>query len=393
MINLTDYLTKKQKIACYGCRACEQICPKNAITVIPDDEGFLYPVLDEEKCVKCGLCKKSCPYHSEKCQNESKSVYAVQNKQKEELLKSSSGGVFSALAREVIFSGGAVAGCVFTEDIKAEHIITSDYSVVEKMQGSKYVQSDVKDVFPQIKNMLDDDKAVLFTGTPCQVAGLKLFLNKPYENLLTVDLVCHGVPSPELLKMFVDSFQESKGKLSELKFRDKARNGWRSEGTLFFEKGKSVSFSPYRDSYYNLYYMRNCVSRLSCYECKYASPLRVGDITIGDFWNASDFLDEKDYEGGISVVLVNTNVGEKFFNSIKDRLNVFESDLETAQKGNARLVGGQPIPENRKDFYKKVKEEGYKKAAENECKYSHVVPFIKKHIPKGLKKTMKKFLG
>ncbi len=393
MISLTSYLTLKQSTTCYGCRACEQICPKKVITMTPDDEGFLYPVMDEAKCIKCGLCKTVCPYDNQKVESEPVKVYAAQNKNTQDLLKGSSGSIFSVFAKEMLSRDGFVSGCVFNKEKRAVHIVSSSEEDVERMHGSKYVQSDVNSVFSQIKDLLDGGKPVLFTGTPCQVDGLKRFLKKPYENLLTIDLICHGVPSPALLDEYINCVESEKGKISGLQFRNKARNGWRSEGTISFEKGKVKSFSPYRDSYYNLYYMRNCVSRLSCYECKYASASRVGDITIGDFWNASDFLDEKAYKGGMSAVLVNTKIGEDAFNKIKNQLNIYETDLKTAQRGNPRLVGGHPIPENRKDFYKKVKEKGYKKATQEECKFSYLVPFIKKHLPKGLKKLMKRFLG
>ena len=390
---MTTYLTVKQKNTCYGCSACEQICPQKAISFAPDEEGFLYPVLDENKCVSCGLCKLSCPYDNEKTDTEPFGVYAAQNKNKEELLRSSSGGMFSVFAQEALSKGGVVVGCAFTEDLKAEHTVAFDKSGVDKMHGSKYVQSNMGDVYSQVKAILEDGKNVFFTGTPCQVDGLKRYLRKPYDNLLTVDLVCHGVPSPALLEEYISSTEKVNGQLQGLQFRNKARNGWRSEGTLTFKNGKEKSFSPFRDSYYNLYYMKNCVSRISCYSCKYASPSRVGDVTIGDFWNASDFLEEKAYKNGISVLLVNTQKGKRVFEDIRDKLFIYETDIQTAQKGNGRLVKGGEIPQNRSSFYKKVKENGYEETVKQECKYTYLVPFIKRHIPQCLKKFVKKFLG
>ena len=390
---MTDYLISGEKEKCYGCGACEKACPKNAISLYSDSEGFLYPCLDKELCIECGRCKAVCPYDNSPRKQEPRAVYAAQNANEQRLLKSSSGGMFFVFAEAVLSKGGAVAGCVFDENLKAVHIVTEDMAAVEAMQGSKYVQSDLQNVFVQIKERLERGQQLLFTGTPCQVDGLKCFLGKQYSNLLTIDIICHGVPSPLLLKEYIASLESKKGKVSQLKFRNKARNGWRSEGTVTFENGKTKSFSPYRDSYYNLYYLRNCASRMSCYECKYASPKRVGDITIGDFWNASDFLDEAVYKGGISVVLVNTSKGEEAFEAVSDRINMYESDIKTAQKGNARLVGGTSVPNARFVFYKKITENGYDNTASQECKYSYVVPFIKKHIPKSLKKIMKQFLG
>ncbi len=393
---MTQYFITKDSTKCYGCRACEKICSHSAIMLKPDEEGFLYPVLNEDLCVKCGLCKNACPYDNVFSGVEPCSVYAIQYKNEDVLSQSSSGGAFSLIADYTLEKGGAVSGCVFDDDFKATHIVTEDVSVIPKMRGSKYVQSDTSDTYPQIKSRLKNGQRVLFTGTPCQVDGLKHYLGKDYENLVTVDLICHGVPSPLLLDEYIKTVEKQKGKVIDLKFRNKKHNGWRSEGTLTYKKAdadKTCVISPFRDSYYNLYYFKNNVSRMCCYSCKYATHKRVGDFTIGDYWNIPDIVPEMDYEKGASVVLVNTAKAENILNEIKDRTILFETDLNSAIKGNGNLSKTSKMPETRKSIYKKIRQNGYEATAKEECTFSYVVPFIKRHIPKGLKKYLKKFIG
>ena len=268
---MTEYILHKDKSKCYGCRACEKVCSHNAITMEPDDEGFLYPILNESLCVNCGLCKNVCPHDNDFSADEPLSVYALQNSSEDVLSGSSSGGAFSALADYVTENNGAVCGCVFDDNFRAIHTVTENTAVIEKMKGSKYVQSDTANSFKEVKVRLENGQRVLFTGTPCQVDGLKRFLKKDYENLITVDLICHGVPSPLLLSEYIKTTEKKKGKITDLKFRDKLRNGWRSEGTVVYKMGgkkKVLTISPFKDRYYNLYYIRNSVSRMCCYSCK-----------------------------------------------------------------------------------------------------------------------------
>lgn len=393
---MTEYILHNDKSKCYGCRSCEQICSQKAIIMEPDEEGFMYPVLNEAVCVNCGLCKKVCPHDNAFSAENPVSVYAFQHKSADVLLESSSGGVFSALADYIVTKGGAVCGCIFDEDFQAVHTVTEDVSVIEKMRGSKYVQSNTADSFTQVKAKLENGQVVLFTGTPCQVDGLKRFLKKDYENLVTVDLICHGVPSPSLLSEYIKFTEKNKGKITDIKFRDKKHNGWRSEGTVSYNKGennKKIVISPFRDSYYNLYYMKNSVSRMCCYSCKYATQKRVGDFTIGDYWNIPDIVPQIEYEKGVSVVFTNNETAEKILSEIKDDVLLYKTELSSAVKGNGNLSRPSEMPESRKYIYKKIKEKGYEATFKEECKFSYVVPFIKRHIPKGLKKQIKKIVG
>lgn len=392
---MTEYILTNKPETCCGCGACEQICPKNAIELKPDEEGFLYPVLNKSLCVECGLCEKACAYEKNLKLNEPIGVYAVQNKSEEKLLKSSSGGVFSAIADYITSTDGAVAGCIFDENFKAIHIISQDEAEIAKMRGSKYVQSEIGGAYKATKAFLENGKKVLFTGTPCQIDGLKGFLQKDYENLFTVDLICHGVPSPMLLQEYLKE-EGKKGNVTDLKFRNKERNGWCSQGSITYcvnDKSKTKTITPFKDSYYNLYYLENCVSRLSCYSCPYATDKRVADITIGDYWNIDEKLNYNEFKNGMSVVLVNTPRGKELFEKIKNNLKAYESDLKHAQKGNGNLVKSGKKPQKRDYIYKKISENGYEKTVKEECKFSYLVPFIRKCMPKGLKQLIKKVLG
>lgn len=388
---MNEYILKQSEKSCYGCGACESICPKKAITMKPNSEGFLYPVLDEELCIKCGLCEKVCPYmNTETTANEPMCVVAAQNRNIEILKDSSSGGIFSAVAEYVLSLNGYVSGCIFDEQLVATHIVTKDREEVKKMCGSKYVQSNIKNTYITIEEYLKKGEKVLFTGTPCQVDGLKKYLRKEYDNLFLIDLICHGVPSPKMLQMYLDNEEKEKGKITELKFRDKRRNGWCSQGSIKY-KNKIKTISPFNNSYY-YYYLGNSISRKSCYSCKYSSISRVGDLSIGDCWNVGELLPDVDTQDGYSVVLVNSKKGQDLLNLIKENLRIYDMDIEFAVKNNGNLSKPCEMPENRDFIYKRIETEGYSKVAREECHYQYIIPFIKKHTPKKIKKVLKKIL-
>lgn len=389
---MTEYLLQHDPKQCYGCRGCEHICPKSAITMVPDSEGFLYPVLDEALCVHCGRCAAVCPYGKSTPDNQPRKTYAAQHINASILQASSSGGAFSAAADAMLAQGGVVAGCIFDESITAVHVVSGQRDIIEKMRGSKYVQSDTKDVYPQIERLLKEGTPVLFTGTPCQVDGLKQYLNKEYDNLFTADLICHGVPSPELLSQFVAAETKKRGKITALRFRDKARNGWTSSGSIVSVrngKPKTRTFSKYNSSYY-YYYLRNSISRMCCYSCKYSSTMRVADITIGDYWNIGDVVPQLDFHEGFSVILVNTEQGQKLFEMMSSSLHVFETKLASAVAGNGNLIKPSDLPASRKDLYTRIREQGYEAVAGQDCKYRYVVPFLRKHTPRAVKRLLKR---
>lgn len=388
---MNTYIKTQDPFKCYGCHSCENVCPQQAIQMKPNEEGFLYPVIIEENCVHCGLCVKACPYDSPSTANTPVRAVASQYKNRDVLLSSSSGGLFSALADYILSKDGYVAGCIFDDSFSAIHILTKQRLSVEKMRGSKYVQSTMGDVYKQIQQVLLEGSLVLFTGTPCQVDGLKTFLRKEYDNLYTVDLICHGVPSQKILEDYLNTVRGKKGEVTELTFRNKKRNGWCSQGSIGYGR-KIKTITPFNNSYYNFYYLQNNINRYCCYECRYSNLKRVGDITIGDYWNIVDVLPKVNTTDGYSAVLINTDKGDKLFNGIAGNLSVYETALEDVVRGNENLSTPCSMPESRKDIYSKILQNGYEETAKKECKYQYIKPFIRKYMPKGLKKLIKRIL-
>lgn len=388
---MTNYLLGKDAASCYGCRACMQICTKGAISLQPDEEGFLYPSLDESKCIGCGACVRVCPYDTPSQVNQPQEVFAAAYTDEKKLLESSSGGLFSAFADHVLSQGGLVAGCLFDEHLRAVHVLTDEDSLVAAMRGSKYVQSDTGRVYSEIKSALAQKRTVLFCGTPCQVDGLKRFLGGKEDGLFTVDLICHGVPSPLLLENYLEQQQKKLGKITGLRFRDKKRHGWTSQGTLCGQSGRR-SISPFNDSYYQLFYFKNCVSRMTCYSCKYACTDRVADLTIGDYWGIDRIPTSLDIKKGVSALFVNTSKGEMLLDAVKDRLHLQQTSLEEAVRANGNLSSSGTLPKERKTIYAEIEKEGYDAAVKKHCRYRYVLPFIRKHTPESVKKLLKKIL-
>lgn len=388
---MNNYLITNNDTNCYGCRACQMSCPARAIEMLPNNEGFLYPVLDLSKCIKCNICETVCPFeNSSGIIKNPTATFVCQNSNESDLMISSSGGVFLAVSRYILSINGYVCGCIFDSNMSAKHIITNEFSEIKKMCGSKYVQSDLTNTYPQIKDLLEKKQTVLFTGTPCQVAGLQCYLKKDYSNLFTMDLICHGVPSPMLLKAYLES---CRGTVHELRFRDKQLNGWGPKGSITIEKkGRTCTerISPYNNSYYQMYYINNNVNRCSCYECQYAQQGRVGDISAGDFWNNSEHYNKHACEKGLSALMVNTEQGRLLIDNVD--LVLMPIDYDSIAKGNPNLSKPNHKPESRDSFYSRLDELGYKKLSQEECKYSYFIPFVKRHIPRFVKKALKKVI-
>lgn len=390
---ITTYLKTSNKNSCYGCRACEVNCPKGAISMQSDKEGFLYPVLDKDKCIDCSICYNTCPYDNAPQFFMPLEGYALQYDDRERLIQSSSGAAFPAFADYILKQGGYIVGCIFNEDIKAVHVVTNDETIVKQMSGSKYVQSDTIDTYQMTKELLLSDHLVLFSGTPCQIAGLLKYLKKPYENLITVDLICHGVPSPSLLQGYLAATYE--GSVLDVKFRDKKTNGWCSQGCVQYRavngKIKKNKTSPYTDSYY-YYYLQNSISRYCCYECQFSTATRVSDITIGDYWNVRDVMPEFNPTHGVSAVLINSDKGRKILDSIRTSVILKESDIKDIVKGNGNLQKPCDMPPQRNYIYENIEKYGYAEVARQECKYQYVIPFVKKLMPSFIKKGIKKIV-
>ena len=324
---------------CTGCGACVQACPKKCISWDEKDFGFNYPLIDVDVCVDCGRCENVCPIDSDLKKPDGQRAYAVVLKDKDTLLKSTSGGMFSALAGYVFENKGVVYGCSMESGFQVKHIRVSLEMDLEKLRGSKYVQSNTENTFAQAEADLKNGLVVLYTGTPCQIAGLYSYLGKEYDNLITADIVCHGVGSQKYFDKFMDYLKEANKDMTDLKFRSKKFAGWScGTGTISVQVDKKLIQKPFYDykNYYYRYFLNSEIFRESCYFCSYANIARQGDFTLGDFWGVEKLGLDLDTSKGCSLLLVNTQKGAEIFNTI-DLVGKCEVSIDNAVKHNGQL--------------------------------------------------------
>lgn len=353
------------KNECTGCGLCAEKCPKNCILMVENEEGFRYPQIDSIKCVECGLCLRTCPATVASdflySKNERR-YYCGIIKDKEMLIKSSSGGVFGALAEHIISIGGFICGCIYTDDIEVVHKLTNQKQDIKKMYGSKYVQSRAEHCFPEIRNHLKAKETVMFTGTACQIAALRLYLSEEYSNLYCVEVLCHGVPSPGLFRKYKEYLEKRlRGKIIDIHFRDKRRDGWGSEHRtcISYEKnGKIFEKRPILPAYFSAFFY-GLNLRESCYQCRFATTERVADLTIGDFWGSWSKYRRRFHEG-ISVVGVNTEKGNKLFGNVSRKFEFYEELSENeAIISNDNFTHPIKRPTERNNFYDNILRKGY----------------------------------
>ena len=382
MIHIID------KKNCCGCSACVQRCPKQCILLSEDEEGFLYPKVDETKCVNCGLCEKVCPILNPQEKIQPQEVLAVKNPNEEERMASSSGGVFLPLAREVLNKGGVVFGAVYDANWEVHHVYAEKIEDVYPMMGSKYLQSRIENTYKEAEQFLKQGREVMFVGSPCQIAGLRTFLrNKEYPNLFAVDFLCHGVPSPGVWRRYLAetysvseadeqsrrqatagknsvlfSSLNAKSPIGDIKFRDKAESGWKK--FRFVVRQKSASKADQNtvlssDIHYDNPFMRGFLSNIylrpSCYECRCKNGVNHSDLIIGDYWAArvtdQDFDDDK----GVGLVLVNTVKGKAYFDKLK--MEVRQSTLEKANLCNGGF-NEHAIPHPKRAIFFQLAQQG-----------------------------------
>ena len=357
---------------CCACGACQNICPKQCIRMDKNEEGFLYPVKDRTTCVECGLCEKVCPFSDNYTYQttNSPSVYAAYDEKNRS--GSSSGGIFFSLAKYTIEKqSGWVFGAAFDDSFQLHHVGVHSMEELAKLRGSKYVQSKMGHTFTRIKELLDNNERVLFVGTPCQVAGLRGFLRKRYDNLLLVDLVCHGVPPQTLFDEHV-RYLEQKNKAKLISYSFRKADGWGVCEIADFTNPKkhkelpSYSLSPYLYSFMQAYTYRE-----SCYDCKFAQIPRQGDITLADYWGAENFFPGIDKKKGVSLVLVNSPKGEEFFGTALTGCKVYQSNLQDASKYNANLITKTNRPEIRNTVFAMIRERGYADMAKTIFRVKH----------------------
>lgn len=303
----------KNKKNCCGCSACQQICPKNCIIMKVDSEGFLYPVVEREKCVQCGLCEKVCPILNKSNIKQDVQAVAAYVKDENVRLSSSSGGVFTALATHILKENGVVFGAAFDEKYMAHHIGIENINDLYKLQGSKYLQSRTENTYQQAESFLKTGRKVLYTGTACQIAGLKNYLRKEYDNLYTVDILCHGVPSPKLWEKYLKENEDAHhSKITQVSFRKKAF-GWKNFAmSLSFENKEEYLKEHDGDPFMKLF-LKNICLRPSCHDCRFKTLNRPSDITIGDCWGIQYYIPKMDDDKGTSVLLTHSKKGIELY--------------------------------------------------------------------------------
>ena len=354
MISIQD------KSKCCGCNACGDVCAHGAISFVTDIEGFWYPEVDTSKCTDCGLCEKVCPnLHADELKKndfEKPICYAAEHKNLEVVFDSTSGGLFSAMADRMYRDKGYVGGAIFNEDFSVREYISNDKSDLPKLRSSKYLQSNSEGFYKEIKSLLTAGEKVLVCGTPCQMAALRTFLRKDYENLIIVDFICRGVNSPKIWRKYLDSFEERYGsKVVYAKAKSK-EYGWRNlTQKVILENGKAYYEDRYVNNFTKGYLQTNAYCRPSCYDCQFKGFPRVADITIADFWGVENVNQTMEKNLGTSLVMINSQKGANYFELIKPRINSVEVPFESILAGNPMLTSSleQPVV-NREQFFNDV---------------------------------------
>ncbi len=323
---------------CTGCGMCSNVCPKNAITMKKKENGFIYPEINESLCVHCHLCEERCPANCSLESNPTEpQAFAAWSRDREIRRQSTSGGVFSTLAKYVLNQGGAVVGVRWTENFNAAHVMIEDISELSMFRGSKYVQSDTGDIYKQVLKQLNTGRLVLFSGTPCQNHALKQFLKREYNNLLLVDVVCHGVPSQEMFLKHQQEVNQFGVPIQNIRLRYKNPYWDYCNVRIDFQNGQSYQKTTMDDAYFNLFNIGYSL-RQSCHSCKYTSTDRCSDITLADFWGYHlKSFKMRDYQKGTSLILVNSPKGKLALEKISTELVIERASLDEAVSGNKSL--------------------------------------------------------
>ena len=380
MPELFDATRKSQ---CCGCSSCFAVCPVGAITLKPDSEGFLYPEINAEICIECNKCVNVCPLKTKRKENlELQKYYAVKHSKKDTILKSSSGGFFTAVSDWILDNDGVIYGVVFDEKLCAVHIRADDKKTRDRMRVSKYLQSNMGDTFKKVKVDLQKGIPVLFTGTPCQIEGIYQYLGKEYNNFYTIDLICHGVPSPLMFSEHIKHIEKKRHtKVVNYKCRSKV-NGWHTHTEeAFFENGKSEAGTLLLQEHKVMFY-GGYILRPSCYECQFTNLERPSDITMGDFWGIEKTMPDWDDQVGTSMILINTQKGKELFECLKSDITFRESKTYGRQPQLEKSAGK---PADRENFWKLYQKYGYEYVAAKYGKNN-----LKEKVKRRIKKLLKK---
>lgn len=340
-----------KKDDCTGCMACANICPKSAITMLPDEEGFLFPQINYDVCISCKLCQQKCPVLNPVKLNQEGKAFAAMSKHQETRTTSSSGGMFYSIAKWIIENNGIVFGAIFDDNMDLMHTETDNLSGLKKMQGSKYLQSNINNTLKKALNHLQDNRLVLFTGTPCQIAAIKkLVPHKLQDKLYTVDIVCHGVPSNKLFQSYLNKLQKfyPKKVLSSFRFRD--TEGWSCQSNINYNGKKTALFG--KQAIYSELFMGGYIHRECCYNCLYAQLKRAGDLTIADYWGIGTIEPySHDTSEGVSLIICNNQKGCNILHAIKNELIIEKRSFHESLTANKQLSTPSHRPQKRDTIY------------------------------------------
>lgn len=341
----------KNKIDCMGCHGCANICPQNCIEMLKDLEGFWYPKVNYTQCIKCRKCIEVCPIINKTRVVNNPTAYACLNTDEETRMDSSSGGIFSLIAEQVLAENGIVFGVEFDDQFNVIHGETENKNELDKFRGSKYVQSEISFTYRKVKDYLVQDRTVLFTGTPCQVSGLCSYLKRPYDNLLCLDNICHGVPSPKVWQKYLAYRERIANSITQrVNFREKA-SGWKKYSVNFLFENKMEYKKHLREDLYMQAFLKDICLRPSCHECEFKSLHRESDITLGDFWGIQNILPEMDDDKGTSLIFINSKKGRTIFNLIKPNLLYKEVDINQAVTFNSAAIKSVKCHPQREQFF------------------------------------------
>lgn len=383
---------------CYGCSACLNICPKGAITMKKNCEGFLIPNIDKSKCVNCKLCKIVCPYLNEKKENalqDNDYVLAAYRKNSNFYKNYTSSGIVNAVAVRFSKNDNFVCGCIWDNNMQAKHVISNELDTIKKMSYSKYVQSDMNTIYIEIKNKINEGKKVLFCGTPCQVAAVKKYIKNNVENLYTIAIVCHGTPSPEVWKTYKEELEkENNSKMTDANFRYKGKYGWISPFTkYYFENGKSIEKLSFTDDPYVIAFGEDMLHRKSCYRCHYKGSNSEADLVVGDFWGCSNKLLKASKNRGICSIIVHTEKGKNILEMISDEFIYEKISFQQMLAENKPVLYPVKYNINRDKFFERFKQNknlDYIKIPMNSKKYKIKSFLYKFYIFEFLKRILYK---
>lgn len=377
-----------ERYKCSGCHACYNICPKNAIEMVEDEKGFKYPIIDKEKCINCGLCEKACPILNKKTIENKPKVYACYNKNDEIRMRSSSGGIFTLIAEEIIKRAGVVCGAAFDEQYRLSHQFVESIEDLEKLRTSKYFQSSIEDTYRRTKEYLINDRYVLFTGTPCQIEGLLSYLGKKYDKLYTQDIICHGVPSPKVWKKYMEYRKNIDHKTpKKINFRDKKQQGWHLF-SLSFSYGNTEYAKNQKEDIFMRAFLKDVCLRDSCYQCSFRKQNRLSDITLADYWGIENVLPDMNDDRGTSLVLINSEKGTELMEKIKSDIVYKEVTIDDAIASNRALIKSPAYNKYREEFFDKLDSSDFEKLV---LKCTPKPSIIRRCINKG-KRCIKKII-